>query len=149
MDKTLPKEKEIKKEDDEGMKKRYIFTLGALLGGAAALFLTPRSGKDLQADVLKKVEELQEKIKEFDQEAFKATCQTSLAEIKQTIAQFDLSESKQFVEGKFHALNERVNDLKAVIDEHHMKKAASIVLSEEVAEEDILETFKFSSRDEQ
>ena len=36
------------------MKKRYIFALGALVGGAAALFLAPKSGKELQADLLAK-----------------------------------------------------------------------------------------------
>ena len=59
------------------MKKRYIFALGALVGGAAALFLAPKSGKELQADLLEKVEDLQDKIKDFDQEAFKTTVKNS------------------------------------------------------------------------
>ena len=65
------------------MKKRYIFALGALVGGAAALFLAPKSGKELQADLLAKVEELQEKVKDFDQDAFKTSCKEQLDEIKE------------------------------------------------------------------
>ena len=99
------------------MKKRYIFTLGALVGGAAALFLAPKSGKELQADLLEKVEDLQDKIKDFDQEAFKTTCKEQLEEIKTSITNFDFSESIQIIEEKFKALNERVANLKVVIEE--------------------------------
>ena len=50
------------------MKKRYIFALGALVGGAAALFLAPKSGKELQADLLEKVEDLQDKINDINKQ---------------------------------------------------------------------------------
>ena len=107
------------------MKKRYIFALGALVGGAAALFLAPKSGKELQADLLAKVEELQEKVKDFDQDAFKASCKEQLDELKLAITNFDLSDSIQAMEEKFKSLSERVTDLKTVIEGQEKGKGSN------------------------
>lgn len=124
------------------MKKRYIFALGALVGGAAALFLAPKSGKELQSDLLGKVEELQDKIKDFDQDEFKTTCKEQLEEIKTAIANFDLSESVQIIEEKFKSLNARIANLKAVIEEHEVKTMPSLALSDELEDEKMLETLQ-------
>ena len=124
------------------MKKRYIFALGALVGGAAALFLAPKSGKELQADLLEKVEDLQDKIKDFDQEAFKTTCKEQLEEIKTSITNFDFSESIQIIEEKFKALNERVANLKVVIEEHQTEIIPPLALADELEDEKMLETLQ-------
>ena len=124
------------------MKKRYIFALGALVGGAAALFLAPKSGKELQADLLEKVEDLQDKIKDFDQEAFKTTCTEQLEEIKTSITNFDFSESIQIIEEKFKALNERVANLKVVIEEHQTETMPPLALADELEDEKMLETLQ-------
>lgn len=124
------------------MKKRYIFALGALVGGAAALFLAPKSGKELQADLLAKVEELQEKVKDFDQDAFKASCKEQLDELKLAITNFDLSDSIQAMEEKFKSLSERVTDLKTVIEGHQDEKVPSLALNDELEDIEMLETLQ-------
>ena len=124
------------------MKKRYIFALGALVGGAAALFLAPKSGKELQADLLAKVEELQEKVKDFDQDAFKTSCKEQLDELKLAITNFDLSDSIQAMEEKFKSLSERITDLKTVIEEHQDETVTSLALSDELEDVEMLETLQ-------
>ena len=124
------------------MKKRYIFALGALVGGAAALFLAPKSGKELQADLLAKVEELQEKVKDFDQDAFKTSCKEQLDELKLAITNFDLSDSIQAMEEKFKSLSERVTDLKTVIEEHQEETVPSLALNDELEDIEMLETLQ-------
>ena len=124
------------------MKKRYIFALGALVGGAAALFLAPKSGKELQADLLAKVEELQEKVKDFDQDAFKASCKEQLDELKLAITNFDLSDSIQVMEEKFKALSERMTDLKTVIEQHQDETVPSLGLNDELEDIEMLETLQ-------
>ena len=124
------------------MKKRYIFALGALVGGAAALFLAPKSGKELQADLLTKVEELQEKVKDFDQDSFKTSCKEQLDEIKLAITNFDLSDSIQAMEEKFKSLSERVTDLKTVIEGHQDEKVPSLALNDELEDIEMLETLQ-------
>ena len=124
------------------MKKRYIFALGALVGGAAALFLAPKSGKELQADLLAKVEELQEKVKDFDQDAFKTSCKEQLDELKLAITNFDLSDSIQAMEEKFKSLSERITDLKTVIEEHQDETVTSLALSDELEDIEMLETLQ-------
>ena len=124
------------------MKKRYIFALGALVGGAAALFLAPKSGKELQADLLTKVEELQEKVKDFDQDAFKTSCKEQLDEIKLAITNFDLSDSIQAMEEKFRALSERMTDLKTVIEQHQDETVPSLGLNDELEDIEMLETLQ-------
>ena len=124
------------------MKKRYIFALGALVGGAAALFLAPKSGKQLQADLLAKVEELQEKVKDFDQDAFKTSCKEQLDEIKLAITNFDLSDSIQAMEEKFRSLSERMTDLKTVIEQHQDETVPSLGLNDELEDIEMLETLQ-------
>ena len=124
------------------MKKRYIFALGALVGGAAALFLAPKSGKELQADLLTKVEELQEKVKDFDQDAFKTSCKEQLDEIKLAITNFDLSDSIQAMEEKFRSLSERMTDLKTVIEQHQDETVPSLGLNDELEDIEMLETLQ-------
>ena len=48
------------------MKKRNVFVLGAFLGAAAVALLTPKSGKEMQKELLQKVDDVQTKIKDLD-----------------------------------------------------------------------------------
>ena len=76
------------------------------------------------------MEDLQDKIKDFDQEAFKTTCKEQLEEIKTSITNFDFSESIQIIEKeKFKALNERVANLKVVIEKHQTETMPAISFS--------------------
>ena len=78
------------------------------------------------------MEDLQDKIKDFDQEAFKTTCKEQLEEIKTSITNFDFSESIQIIEEKFKALNERVANLKVVIEEHQTETMPPLALADEL-----------------
>ncbi len=124
------------------MKKRTIFTLGALLGGAAALLLTPKSGKELQLELLRGVEELQQKLKEFDQEVFKTQCKDQLEDIKEMINEFDWNRSLQQVEEKVTQVTSRLQSLKSVIEEHTLEEQPSLRLNDELEDITMLETLQ-------
>lgn len=100
------------------MKKGTMFALGALLGGGAALLLTPKSGKELQGELLQRVDELQQKVKEFDQESFKVKCKNQLEEIKKMIDEFDWNRSIQQDEENVKQVTSRLDDLTEEIEEY-------------------------------
>lgn len=139
--KKTPTKKRLEK-GDESMKKRTIFTLGALLGGAAALFLTPKSGKELQLELLKHVEELQQKIKEFDQDLFKTQCKEQLEDIKEMINEFEWNRSLQQVDAKVAQVTSRLQNLREVIDEHKAEANSSLRLNDELEDIEMLETLQ-------
>lgn len=125
------------------MKKRTIFALGALIGGAAALLLNPKSGKELQRDLLNRVDELQQKVKEFDQESFKEQCKDQLEEIKASINEFDWNHSLQQIDEKVSQVTTRLQNLKDVIDEHKKEeKLPTLRLNDELEDIDMLETLQ-------
>lgn len=95
-----------------------MFALGALLGGGAALLLTPKSGKELQGELLQRVDELQQKVKEFDQESFKVKCKNQLEEIKKMIDEFDWNRSIQQDEENVKQVTSRLDDLTEEIEEY-------------------------------
>ena len=92
------------------MKKRNVFVLGALLGAAAVALLTPKSGKEMQKELLQKVDDVQTKIKDLEVEDVKEAFVTKLDEIKELINNFDWELSKADLE-------EKVNDVKAKLNE--------------------------------
>ena len=124
------------------MKKRYIFGLGALVGGVAALLLTPKSGKEMQAQLLQNVEDLQQKVKEFDQDAFKEKCKEQLDEIKASINEFDWSHSVQQLEEKVSQLTGRLQELKTVIEDHQVADMPALRLHDELEDIEMLETLQ-------
>lgn len=124
------------------MKKRYIFGLGALVGGVAALLLTPKSGKDMQADLLANVEELQQKVKDFDQDAFKEKCKVQLEDIKVSINEFDWNHSVRQLEEKVSQLTGRLQDLKTVIEDHQVQEIPSLRIHDELEDIEMLETLQ-------
>ncbi|MFR3816568.1 MAG: YtxH domain-containing protein, partial [Turicibacter sp.] len=65
-----------------------------------------------------------------------------LEEIKTSITNFDFSESIQIIEEKFKALNERVANLKVVIEEHQVETMPSLALADELEDEKMLETLQ-------
>ena len=124
------------------MKKRTIFALGALVGGAAALLLTPKSGKELQSDLLKRVDELQLKLKEFDQEDFKAQCKEQLEDIKSSINEFDWNRSLKQLEDKVAQVTTRLQGLKELMEEHKEEEIPSLHLNDELEDIEMLETLQ-------
>lgn len=100
------------------MKKSTVFTLGALIGGGVALFVTPKSGKELQNELLQRVEELQLKVKEFDQELFKEQCKFQLEELKKRINDIDWKLSLRQNEEELEEITSCLTVLKEEVDEH-------------------------------
>ncbi|HAX71976.1 MAG TPA: YtxH domain-containing protein [Firmicutes bacterium] len=100
------------------MKKRHAFVLGALIGGAATLFLTPKTGKQMQTDLLKKVEDLQNKLNQFDQDELKDSLIQEVDRLKSTIQHYDWQASKAELESKFNEMVHRIDDLKEVVQQN-------------------------------
>lgn len=110
------------------MKKSTIFALGALLGGGVALLLTPKTGKELQGELLQRVEELQQKVREFDQELFKEKCKSQLEEIKERINEIDWNLSVRQNEEKVKQVTSCLHDLTEEMDEYEKEEQPILCL---------------------
>jgi len=99
------------------MKKTNIFILGSLLGAAASLLLTPKTGKEIQKDLLKKVDELQMRLKDFELSDAKQMFTGALDEVKASINNFDWEASKSELESKFNEIKDKLNDIMGHLDE--------------------------------
>ena len=99
------------------MKKTNIFILGSLIGAAASLLLTPKTGKEIQKDLLKKVDELQMKIKDFEINDAKQMFIGALDEVRDLINNFDWEASKAELEAKFNEVKEKINEIMSHLDE--------------------------------
>lgn len=121
------------------MKKRHAFLLGAVLGGVGALLLTPKSGKELRADLLNKVDELEGKIKEFDSEAFIASVTEEVEKVRENISNFDWEASKLELKEKVEEMTGRIEELKSVVDEHQLAKPVKLSQDDVLEDNDMLE----------
>ena len=99
------------------MKKRNVFVLGALLGAAAVALLTPKSGKEMQNELLQKVDDLQTKIKDLEVEDVKEAFVTKLDEIKELVNNFDWELSKADLEVKVNDVKAKLNEMVQRLDE--------------------------------
>lgn len=99
------------------MKKRNVFVLGALLGAAAVALLTPKSGKEMQKELLNKVDEIQNKIKDIEIEDVKQSFTAKLDEIKDLVNNFDWESSKAELESKVNDVKEKLNDMLVRVEE--------------------------------
>lgn len=99
------------------MKKRNVFVLGALLGAAAVALLTPKSGKEMQNELLQKVDDLQTKIKDLEVEDVKEAFVTKLDEIKELVNNFDWELSKADLEIKVNDVKAKLNEMVQRLDE--------------------------------
>ena len=99
------------------MKKRNVFVLGALLGAAAVALLTPKSGKEMQNELLQKVDDLQTKIKDLEVEDVKEAFVTKLDEIKDLVNNFDWELSKADLEVKVNDVKAKLNEMVQRLDE--------------------------------
>lgn len=99
------------------MKKRNVFVLGALLGAAAVALLTPKSGKEMQNELLQKVDDIQTKIKDLEVEDVKEAFVTKLDEIKELINNFDWELSKADLEVKVNDVKAKLNEMVQRLDE--------------------------------
>ena len=99
------------------MKKRNVFVLGALLGAAAVALLTPKSGKEMQNELLQKVDDIQTKIKDLEVEDVKEAFVTKLDEIKELVNNFDWELSKADLEVKVNDVKAKLNEMVERLDE--------------------------------
>ena len=95
------------------MKKSCAFVTGVVVGAVACALLTPKTGRDLQDELIKKANELQKKAQDFELKDTKELIQGKLDETKKMIQHFDWKESKKKVEKKFEEVTERLNEIKA------------------------------------
>ena len=99
------------------MKKRNVFVLGALLGAAAVALLTPKSGKEMQNELLQKVDDIQTKIKDLEVEDVKEAFVTKLDEIIELVNNFDWELSKADLEVKVNDVKAKLNEMVQRLDE--------------------------------
>lgn len=95
------------------MRKRTIFILGALAGAAAALLLTPKSGTEMKHDLLKKIEEMQRKVKNFELDDVKCILGEKLNEIRDSINRIDWESPKVEFEAKFNEIKGKLKEISA------------------------------------
>ena len=95
------------------MSKRGIgkFVLGAGIGAGIALLFAPKKGEELRKDVLSKISELCDKLKDIDEEEVKANIEKKVNEIKDGIKDLDKEKVKKIAVEKGEALKAKVNEL--------------------------------------
>lgn len=100
--------------------KKCVFLTGVAVGAVLTALLTPKTGRDLQDELIEHVNKLQRKIKDFDfktciseVEITKASLQEKIEEAKKAIEEFDWARSKEKVGKKFDEVTERLNEIKA------------------------------------
>ena len=98
-------------------KKCFAFLTGLVVGAVVTALVTPKTGKDLQEDLIKKANEVGKKIKEFDLKDINLTdtkeaLKCKLDDAKKAIEDFDWTESKEKVQKKFEELTERLSEIK-------------------------------------
>lgn len=96
------------------------FLTGVAVGAIIATLLTPKTGRDLQDELINHINKLQKKIKDFDVktcvsniEITKESLQEKIEEAKEAIEAFDWSHSKEKVGKKFDEVAVRLNEIKA------------------------------------
>jgi len=100
------------KEDYTMKKKTAIITaIAAVLAIAATIFVI-KKGPQLKEDLLKKVDDLKAKIKDFEVSEVKDAIQAKLVEIKEDIKEFDWEKPKAEVEKKFYELKKQIRSVK-------------------------------------
>lgn len=99
------------------MKKCCAFLTGIAIGAVVTALITPKTGKELQDDLIKSVAGMQKKMKDFDIKDYslnetKDLLKAKLDEAKKAIDNFDWNESKEKVGKKFEEINERLVEIK-------------------------------------
>ena len=97
------------------------FIAGLIVGAAVAAVLTPKTGRDLQEELIARTNKLQRKVKEFDFKEYlsnlevdltREALQAKIEEAKEAIEEFDWDHSKEKVAKKFDEVAERLNEIK-------------------------------------
>lgn len=87
------------------------FLLGAGIGAGIALLLAPKKGEELRKDVLSKISEICDKLKDVDEEEVKANIEKKVQEIKDGIKDLDAEKVKEIAVKKGEVLKAKAEDL--------------------------------------
>ena len=115
------------------------FLAGIIIGAVVTAICTPKTGKGLQDELIKKTNELRKKVKDFDIKDInyhdtKCALKEKLDDAKQVIEDFDWAESKEKVQKKFDEVTCRLSEIKEQLTEE--KEAPVVVGGEEEEEEE-------------
>lgn len=103
------------------MKKCCAFLTGIVVGVVVTALVTPKTGKEMQDELINKVNVLQRKIKEVNWseaiEDTKCALKEKLDDAKHAIEEFNWDDSKQKVQEKFDDVAERLSEIKRQLAE--------------------------------
>lgn len=95
------------------------FITGLVVGAMLTALLTPKTGRDLQDELIDHVNKLQKKVKDFDVkdcvsniEISKESLQEKIEEARKAIEAFDWTRSKEKATKKFDEVTKRLNEIK-------------------------------------
>jgi gas vesicle protein len=96
------------------MSKRFGFgglLLGSAIGAGIALLFTTKKGEELRNDLLNKISELCDKLKDIDSDEVKANIEKKVAEIEEGLKDLDSEKVKKIAKEKGEALNVKATEL--------------------------------------
>jgi len=109
------------------MKKCCAFLTGIVVGAVVTALVTPKTGREMQDELIKKANELQKKLKDFDIKDVnladtladtKDMLKEKLDDAKHAIEDFDWDKSRQKVQEKFDDVAERLSEIKRQITQN-------------------------------
>ena len=91
--------------------------LGGAIGAGIALLFTTKKGEELRKDLLDKIAELCDKLKDIDSEEVKSNVEKKVQEIKDGIKDLDAEKVKKTAAKKAEELKKKAEDLVAYAKE--------------------------------
>ena len=91
--------------------------LGGAIGAGIALLFAPKKGEELRKELLEKISELCDKVKDLDSEEVKANVEKKVQEIKDGIKDLDSEKVKKAAAKKAEELKSKAEDLVAYAKE--------------------------------
>ena len=85
--------------------------LGGAIGAGIALLFAPKKGEELRKDLLEKISELCDKLKDVDSDEVKANIEKKVQEIKDGIKDLDAEKVKKVAIEKGEELKEKATEL--------------------------------------
>lgn len=85
--------------------------LGGAIGAGIALLFAPKKGEELRKDLLEKISEICDKLKDVDEEEVKANIEKKVQEIKDGIKDLDAEKVKKVAIEKGEILKAKAEDL--------------------------------------
>lgn len=93
------------------------FIAGLGIGVGAGMLLAPKSGEELRKDLMKKINELLEKVKDIDIKEVSEDFKEKIVELKEEIEDLDKEKVLEIAKKKGENLKNKANDLLALAKE--------------------------------